>query len=71
MSKSDCVKSPKCFETKLNFWELGVLVKEALDWVNFKFNFRRTVDNSLMNQWLELVQIATSIQFMDEQDAII
>jgi hypothetical protein len=56
------VKSPKCFETKLNFLALEVSVKEAWDGVNLKFTFIRIVDNRLMNQCLELVQIATSIQ---------
>jgi hypothetical protein len=39
--------------------------------VNLKFTFRRTVDRNLMNQWDEVVQIANSIQFSEEEDALI
>jgi hypothetical protein len=36
-------------------------VREAWDGENLKFTFRRMVDNRIMNQWHELVQIASSI----------
>jgi hypothetical protein len=36
-----------------------------------KFTFRRTADRRVMNQWLELLQIAGSIRFNDEPDALI
>jgi hypothetical protein len=39
--------------------------------LNLKFTLRRTVDRVLMNQWDELVQIASSIQFSDDEDALI
>jgi hypothetical protein len=59
-------------------WEIFVIVndhhasiKEVWDGENLKFTFRRTVDNRLMNQWHELVQIASNVQFNDEDDSII
>jgi hypothetical protein len=36
-----------------------------------KFSFRRTIDRRVMNQWLEVVQIAFRLEFSEEQDAII
>jgi hypothetical protein len=46
-------------------------VREAWDVNNLKFSFRRTIDMRVMNQWLKVVQIASSLEFSDEQDAII
>jgi hypothetical protein len=39
--------------------------------VNLKFTFRRTVNRELMDQWEEVAQIAMSIQFREEEDALI
>jgi hypothetical protein len=36
-----------------------------------RFTFRRTVGRRVMNLWLELVQIAETIRFNDELDALI
>jgi hypothetical protein len=36
-----------------------------------KFTFRRTVDSRVMQQWYEVLQIASSISFKEEEDAII
>jgi hypothetical protein len=46
-------------------------VSESWDGVHLKFNFRRTVDSVTMEQWYEVLQIASSIQFSDEEDAIV
>jgi hypothetical protein len=46
-------------------------VCEAWDGVNLKFTFRRTVDHRLMDQWYEVVQISSSINFKEEEDVII
>jgi hypothetical protein len=46
-------------------------IKEAWDGVNLKFTFRRTVNVRVMNLWHELVQIASSISFNEEEDAIV
>jgi hypothetical protein len=39
--------------------------------VNIKIVFRRTVDDRTMNMWYELLQITGTIQFLEEEDAII
>jgi hypothetical protein len=45
---------------------------EAWDGSNLKFTFRRTMDSRLMRQWEELLQVAESIEFReDDEDAII
>jgi hypothetical protein len=36
-----------------------------------RYTFPRTVDTRLMNLWLELEQIASSIQYTDDDDVII
>jgi hypothetical protein len=36
-----------------------------------KFTFMRTVNQRLWNQWLELIQISTSIHLTDDKDLII
>jgi hypothetical protein len=51
--------------------EQGISIEKAWDGDNLKFIFRRTVDNRVMNQWYDLVHIATNIQFLDEDDFII
>jgi hypothetical protein len=45
---------------------------DAWDGSNLKFTFRRTMDSRLMRQWEELLQVAESIEFReDDEDAII
>jgi hypothetical protein len=39
--------------------------------VNLKFTFRRTVNSQTMSKWLEILQIAESLQFSDEKDVVI
>jgi hypothetical protein len=51
--------------------EQGARISEAWDGVNLQFTFRRTVNRETMDQWQELVQIANSINLLDEEDAII
>jgi hypothetical protein len=51
--------------------EQGKTINEACDGVNLKFRFRRTVNRETMNQWEEIWQIASSIQFLDDEDPII
>jgi hypothetical protein len=46
-------------------------VQDAWDGVDLKFIFRRTVDIRLIQQWYEVMQIASNISFKDEEDAII
>jgi hypothetical protein len=46
-------------------------LRDAWDGVDLKFSFRRTVDSRLMSQRQEIVQVASSVQFQDEDDAII
>jgi hypothetical protein len=46
-------------------------VKKAWDGNNLRFTFRRTVGRRAMAQWMELQQIASSISFTDETDAMI
>jgi hypothetical protein len=45
-------------------------IKEAWDGVNLKFTFRRIVNVRVMNLWHELVQIASSISFNEEEDIV-
>jgi hypothetical protein len=51
--------------------ELGKSVSGAWDGHHLKFTFRRTVDSRTMALWYEILQIASDIQFRDEEDAII
>jgi hypothetical protein len=51
--------------------EQGKTLDEAWNGLNLKFTLRRIVYRVLMNQWDELVQIASSIQFSDDEDALI
>jgi hypothetical protein len=62
----------------IQFWDLYIIVNEqdktvqdAWDGVDLKFIFRRTVDIRLIQQWYEVMQIASNISFKDEEDAII
>jgi hypothetical protein len=59
----------------IQFWEVysiineqGKIVAKAWDGVDLKFTFRRTADRNIMNQWREVVQIASSIQFGEDED---
>jgi hypothetical protein len=44
---------------------------EAWDGDNLKFSFKSTVDAATMEQWHEIMQIASTIQFSEEKDTII
>jgi hypothetical protein len=62
----------------IQFWDIYSIVnehectiKEAQDGVNLKFTFRRTVNVRVMNLWHELVKIASSISFNEEEDDIV
>jgi hypothetical protein len=62
----------------IQYWELYCLaneqfktVAELWDGQNLKITFRRCFDHNLMIQWYELVQIASSIQFSKESDALV
>jgi hypothetical protein len=57
------------FSTVLS--SLNCAVRDAWDVTNLRCTFHRIVDNRLMQQWYEILQIADSIQFGDENDAII
>jgi hypothetical protein len=43
--------------------EQDVSLREAWDGENLRFTFRRTVGERLMQQWLELKQIAEDVQY--------
>jgi hypothetical protein len=51
--------------------EQGCSIKEAWDGMALRFTFKRTVNSRQMNQWYELEQIASSINFTDEPDSVI
>jgi hypothetical protein len=62
----------------IQFWDVysivqeqGKTIREVWDGVNLKFSFGRTIDNKVMAQWLEVVQIASSIEFPNEDDTMI
>jgi hypothetical protein len=46
-------------------------VRDSWDGVNLKFTFRRTMDREIMEQWLEVIQIASCLQFTEEKDALV
>jgi hypothetical protein len=46
-------------------------VRDAWDGHHLRFTFRRTVDSRTMALWQEILQIASDIQFRDEEDTII
>lgn len=51
--------------------EHNIPIADLWDGVNLKITFRRCVDSRLMFLWLDLVSIAQSINFSDEDDALI
>jgi hypothetical protein len=51
--------------------EQGKAICEVWDGENLRFTFRRTVDQEMMDQWHELLGIASSISLGDEDDTII
>jgi len=51
--------------------EKGITIERALDGVNLKFTFRRAIPERLMLLWEELLQIASTIEFSDNDDDII
>jgi hypothetical protein len=51
--------------------EQGKTLSEAWDGQTLKISFRRKVGERMMNQWYEVVQIASSIQFSEEPDTVI
>jgi hypothetical protein len=62
----------------IQYWEIysiineqGSSVRDSWDGTNLKFSFRRTVDSRTMGFWFEVVQIASELQFSEEEDAII
>jgi hypothetical protein len=62
----------------IQFWEIysiinekGVTVSDAWDGSHLRFTFKRIVNQRLWNQWLELIQISTSIHLTDDKDSII
>lgn len=42
-----------------------------MGWENLKCAFRGCVDDRLMNLWLEVVQLASTISFSDEDDSLV
>jgi hypothetical protein len=66
------------YSLAIQYWDIysivnehGCLVSEAWDGQHLRFTFKRTVDSRTMELWYELIQIASDIQFKDEEDAII
>jgi hypothetical protein len=62
----------------IQYWDIYVLIHEKSgtvadlwDGTNLKCTFRRGVDQRLMNIWLEIVQLASTISFSDEEDSLI
>jgi hypothetical protein len=71
---------PLVWELQFSYsvWELytivnkqGKTMKDEWDGVNLKFTVRRTVDHRVMHQWYEVLHIASSIIFKEEEDTII
>lgn len=61
----------------LQFWEIYAFIHEQSgtiaelwDGTNLKYTFRRGVDQRLMNMWLEIIQLASTIIFTDEEDSL-
>jgi hypothetical protein len=50
--------------------EKGISLRDVWDGVNLRMTFTRIVDSRLM-MWLELVQIASVVEFIEEDDSII
>jgi hypothetical protein len=62
----------------IQFWELYTIVnektgtiRELWDGQDLKCTFRRTVDDRMYRVWMEVVQLASTIVFCDEEDALI
>jgi hypothetical protein len=62
----------------IQFWEIytivheqGISLRDAWDGESLRFSFRRTIDRRLLEQWQKIVQIAESVQFSEEDDAIV
>lgn len=62
----------------IQYWEIYILINEKnatvaslWDGSNLKCTFRRCVDGRLFNLWLEVVQLASTISFTDEEDSLI
>jgi hypothetical protein len=62
----------------IQFWELCVIVNEKSgtiaelwDGCNLKCTFRRIVNERLGRIWPEIVQLASTISFSDEEDAMV
>ena len=62
----------------IQYWELYEIVNEKAGTVfdlwdkeNLKCTFRRTVGQKLMNDWLEVKQLASAINFTSEEDSLI
>lgn len=62
----------------IQYWDVYVIVNEKAgivsglwDGHNLKCTFRRTVDARLGRMWLEVVQLASTITFSDDDDAMI
>ena len=51
--------------------EKDATVASLWDGVDLKCTFRRCVDGRLYNLWLEVVQLASTISFTDEEDSLI
>ena len=62
----------------IQYWDIYILLNEKTQSVfnlwygtNLKCTFRRCVDDRLMNLWLEVVQLASTISFSDDEDSLI
>jgi hypothetical protein len=62
----------------LQYWDVYILaneqnisIAEAWDGRQLKINFRRCFDHDLMIKWLEIVQIAQTLNLNNEQDTLI
>jgi hypothetical protein len=60
----------------IQYWDLysisnekNISVKDAWDGRNLRLTFRRTVSQTLANQWYELLDICSSISYSSEKDA--
>ena len=62
----------------IQFWDIYVLVNDKSqtvfdlwDGIDLKCTFRRGVDDRLMHRWHEIIQLASTIVFTEEEDAVI
>ena len=51
--------------------EKDATVASLWDGIDLKCTFRRCVDDRVYNLWLEVVQLASTISFTDEEDSLI